>query len=210
MYALKLSSVRSVLCIGAHPDDIEIGCGGTLRTLVNPAAEVRWIVFSGNEIRNAEARSSANCWLGRFKSHRFEICDFEDGFFPCAIEPIKRKFASMSKEFDPEVIFTHHLQDRHQDHKLLAELTWQTYRNHTILEYEIPKYEGDLGHPNVYVPIDEEELNQKISDLMQFHRSQTEKSWFDSELFRGHARIRGAECATRFAEAFHGRKLVVQ
>lgn len=210
MHPLQFAAAKSVLCLGAHPDDIEIGCGASLKTLFPTTTEVHWVVFSGDDIRRVEAKLSADCWLQRFACSSLEILEFDDGFFPRAWEPIKHVFNRLSRIFKPDLIFTHHLLDRHQDHRVLAELTWQTFRNHTILEYEIPKYEGDLGIPNLFIPIEQDSMSQKIDRLMTFHQSQTSKTWFDRELFLGLARIRGAECAARYAEAFHARKLVVQ
>lgn len=209
MSFLQLSEVRSVLCIGAHPDDIEIGCGASLTTLFPRSTQIRWVVFSGNSIRRPEAQASADCWLEGFQDSSLDIFDFEDGFFPDAWDPIKRHFIRLSQTLQPDLIFTHNLQDRHQDHRVLAELTWQSFRNHSILEYEIPKYEGDLGHPNLFIPLEQSSISQKVDRLMTYYQSQTSKSWFDRELFLGLARIRGAECAARYAEAFHARKLVV-
>ena len=210
MHSLQLTKACCVLCVGAHPDDIEIGCGATLATILDPSADIHWVVFSGNDLRRVEAEASANCWLKSFKNSSLEVFDFEDGFFPQAWESIKREFHRLSSEIEPDLVFTHHLHDRHQDHRVLAELTWQSFRNQTILEYEIPKYEGDLGHPNLFIPIDEESMLQKADRLLQFHQSQSSKTWFDRELFLGLARVRGAECAARYAEAFHARKLVIQ
>lgn len=208
MQSASFNSVKSVLCLGSHPDDIEIGCGGTLRKMFSDSTEVHWIVFSGSEVRRKEAELSAQAWLSGFKNSRIELLDFEDGFFPVSLEAIKRYFASLRSNFNPDLIFTHCLNDRHQDHRVISELTWQTFRDHMILEYEIPKFEGDLGHPGVFIPLEEEELNAKIDDLIRFHQSQTAKPWFDRDLFRGHSRLRGAKCNCRFAEAFHARKLV--
>lgn len=208
MNSLTFENLQSVLFLGAHPDDIEIGCGATVLKLLRPSTEIHWVVFSGDSVRRTEAEKSAAAWLSPFKNSNIQVLSYEDGFFPMHADSIKRTFGAIREQIQPDLVFTHHLMDRHQDHRLLAELTWQTFRNHTILEYEIPKFEGDLGHPNFFVTVDEGQLNQKIDLLLQFHQSQTCKSWFDRDLFRGHARLRGAECNARFAEAFHARKLV--
>ncbi|TWT96484.1 GlcNAc-PI de-N-acetylase [Neorhodopirellula pilleata] len=210
MNVLQFANVRSVLCLGAHPDDIEIGCGATLETVFPKDTEMRWVVFSGNEVRRHEAVASADCWLNDFPSSSLAMHDFEDGCFPACWRSIKRVFAELSLEYNPDVIFTHYLHDRHQDHRVLAELTWQAFRNHTILEYEIPKFEGDLGHPNVHIPIDPKRMKSKVDRLLQFHHSQASKHWFDREAFLANARLRGIECDTRYAESFHARKLVIQ
>lgn len=210
MSFLQFTNVKSVLCLGAHPDDIEIGCGASLSMWFPRTTQIRWVVFSGNSVRRPEAKASADCWLKGYRDSSLEIFDFEDGFFPHAWEQIKREFNQLSRTLQPDLIFTHNLKDRHQDHQVLAELTWQAFRNHTILEYEIPKYEGDLGHPNLFVPLEQESLFQKIDRLLTFYPSQTSKAWFDRELFLGLARIRGAECGKRYAEAFQVRKLVAQ
>ncbi len=210
MHHLQISGAKSVLCLGAHPDDIEIGCGASIATLFPRTTRMHWVVFSGQDHRRLEGKASADCWLKDFEYSSLEILEFEDGFFPRDWELIKQEFHRISNTLQPDLVFTHHLQDRHQDHRVLAELTWQAFRNHTILEYEIAKYEGDLGHPNLFVPLEREAISQKVDRLLTFHKSQSSKAWFDRELFLGIARIRGTECAARYAEAFHARKLVLQ
>jgi LmbE family N-acetylglucosaminyl deacetylase len=200
------------LCLGAHCDDIEIGCGGTLIQLraSRPQLKFEWLVFSGSEIREPETRAAAAALLGA-DTVAVEVRRFRNSYFPYCASEIKDTFEAVRKRVRPDLILTHHLADRHQDHRLISELTWNTFRDHAILEYEIPKYEGDLGHPGVYCPLAPETVERKIATLLQCFPSQREHQWFDAELFRGHMRLRGVECnaPTRYAEAFHVRKLVI-
>jgi LmbE family N-acetylglucosaminyl deacetylase len=201
----------TVLCLGAHCDDIEIGCGGTLLRLRErtPGARIHWVVFSGDEQRQHEAAESARRFLGREGAERVRGFGFRDGFLPYEGACVKACFEALARELDPDLIFTHALGDRHQDHRLVAELSWNTWRDHPILEYEIPKYEGDLGQPNAYVAIHPELVERKIKTLLEVYPSQGERPWFDAETFRGLMRLRGIECRSTFAEAFHARKLRV-
>lgn len=202
-----LSKAKRLLCIGAHGDDIEIGCGGTLLRLCkqSPDLKVHWVVFSGSPRRRGEARHSAAafCPGAEFASH-----DFRDGYFPSQYDAIKDRFEGL-KAFQPDLIFTHFGGDLHQDHALLSKLAWNTFRNHVILEYEIPKYDGDLGRPNFFVPLEEEICRRKVELLLQHFPSQADKQWFDAETFRAVLRLRGVECCspTGWAEAFHARKI---
>jgi LmbE family N-acetylglucosaminyl deacetylase len=201
------------LCLGAHSDDIEIGCGGTLLTLLSGSANVyvRWVVFSGNEQRADEANRSAKDFLAQAARSEVQIKNHRDGFFPYYGEQIKDDFEALKNDFQPDLVFTHFRDDRHQDHRLISDLTWNTFRNHLILEYEIPKYDGDLGHPHVFVPVEEAVCRQKVALLLKHFSSQRNKHWFDEQTFLSLLRIRGLEAnsPTRWAEAFHCRKLLL-
>ena len=202
---------RRVLCLGAHADDIEIGCGGTILRLAAERRdlEVRWVVFSSNAIRAAEARASAGAFLECVKS-TVVVRDYRDGYLPWAGAAIKDEFEALKKEFAPDLIFTHQRDDLHQDHRLVSELTWNTWRNHFILEYEIPKFDGDFGSPNFFSPLPAATLERKISLVVRHFATQAGKQWFAPELFRAVARIRGMECVApeALAEAFYCRKAV--
>jgi LmbE family N-acetylglucosaminyl deacetylase len=204
--------VDRVLLLGAHADDIEIGCGGTLLRLIDerPDVEIAWIVFSGEGLRRAEAEQSAELFLRHARRPRIEVFDFPDRLFPTVWQEVKERFDGLRAEFAPDLVFTHRRQDAHQDHRVLAELTWCTFRDHLIWEYEIPKYEGDLGSPNVFVPLKQEILRRKIAFLHEAFPTQATKPWFLPETFSGLAHLRGLECraAENVAEAFHCRKLV--
>lgn len=201
----------SVLCLGAHSDDIEIGCGGTLKQIFqeHPKLEVRWAVFSGGVQRATEARASAEHWLENVDASKVCLHQFRDGFFPDAWAEIKETFELVKSIYQPDLIFTHARDDLHQDHRIIHELTWNTFRNHCILEYEVPKYEGDLKQPNLYVPLSEETAREKVKRLMKFFGTQTNRHWFNEELFLGLMRIRGMECCSPsgYAEGFQARKI---
>lgn len=201
-----------VLAIGAHPDDIEIGCGGTIMRLVQrgAVAEVCWVVLSGSRERADEAQRSAKALLGDVARSQIIVRDFADGFFPYDGREIKQCFEAL-KDFSPDLIFTHQSRDLHQDHRLSCELTWNTFRDHLILEYEVPKYDGDMGRPNTFVPLDEDLCRCKLSHLMTYFVSQVPKHWFKEDLFSGLLRLRGMECnsPTSFAEAFYCRKAML-
>ena len=199
-----------VLCLGAHSDDIEIGCGGTILTWARATPlDVRWIVLSADDEREREARSAAASFLSGAKGRTVEVKRFRNGYFPTEGAAIKDYVESLKAGPAPDVIFTHTGDDRHQDHRVVHELTWNTFRNDTILEYEIPKFDGDLGRPNVYVPLAEATLQEKIRIAMTAFASQRDKHWFTEDLFRALARLRGMECCAPHAEAFHGRKVVL-
>jgi LmbE family N-acetylglucosaminyl deacetylase len=202
---------RSVLAIGCHSDDIEIGCGGTLLALCasNPGLEVDWVVLAAPGERGGEARASADAFLAGVSNKRVEIHEFRDGFLPYVGGEVKQVFEDLKARVAPDLILTHAGYDAHQDHRLACELTWNTFRNHLILEYEIPKYDGDLGRPNVFMPLAEEIAEQKIRLLEEHFRTQLGKHWFDEELFRGLMRLRGMESVARYAEAFTARKVVL-
>jgi LmbE family N-acetylglucosaminyl deacetylase len=203
----------SVLCLGAHSDDIEIGAGATLLSMQERGIrlDVHWCVLSGGSKRESEARASAADFLSAAQSSQVEVMSFRDGFFPEQGEAIKSWFEALRERVDPDLILTHRKEDAHQDHRRVCRLTWNTFRNHCILEYEIPKWDGDMGQPNLYVPISASALKRKIDLLITHFGTQRSKQWFDSETFLGLARLRGMECRApeRYAEAFIGRKLAL-
>jgi LmbE family N-acetylglucosaminyl deacetylase len=203
-----------VLCVGAHCDDIEIGCAGTLLLLreAYPAAEIHWMILASDEKRRLEALRSARLLLGDDGASRVAIKDFRDTFLPYEGARVKECFEALKPVVDPDVIFTHCRHDRHQDHRLVSDLTWNTWRSHLILEYEIPKYDGDLGQPNSFVPLDASHVSTKWATLQEAYVSQRDRDWFDEETFRGLMRLRGVECgaASGYAEAFFARKLVLE
>lgn len=214
MKALQLATAGerlSVLCLGAHSDDIEIGAGATLLSLVDRGVrlDVHWCVLSGGGEREREARASAADFLAHAARAKVEVMTFRDGFFPEQGEQIKSWFETLKGRVDPDVILTHHRDDAHQDHRELSRLAWNTFRDHCILEYEIPKWDGDIGRPNLYMPVSENALQRKIDLLISHFGSQRSKQWFDAETFSGLARLRGMECRApeRYAEAFFARKL---
>ncbi len=201
-----------ILCLGAHCDDIEIGCGGTiLRLTEDRDVACTWVVFSSNEERKREAEDSARQFLAESREKDVSIRSFRDGFFPYVGGGIKEAFEELKKVPSPDVIFTHYRSDLHQDHRLICELTWNTFREHLILEYEIPKYDGDLGSPNVFVHLAESVCDRKIAYLLQYFGSQRNKSWFNRETFDALLRLRGMESRApqRRAEAFYCRKAVL-
>jgi LmbE family N-acetylglucosaminyl deacetylase len=203
-----------VLCLGAHCDDIEIGCGGTILNLVAAKAdlEIRWIVFSSNEGRKREALKSADAFLGSAVNKQVIIYSFRDGFLPYVGGAIKDRFEELKTEFSPDLILTHYGRDLHQDHRLISELTWNTFRNHLILEYEIPKYDGDFGSPNVFAPLNELICRRKIETIIGAYQTQREKSWFARDLFLSVLRVRGMEAnaSSGYAEGFYCRKGLVE
>lgn len=205
-------SLRKILCLGAHCDDIEIGCGGTVLRLQeeNRDLDFYWMVFSSTPQRKREADKSAKLFLKSSK-YRTVIKSFRDGYFPYEGARIKDTFELLKKSFSPDLIFTHYRNDLHQDHRLICELTWNTFRNHLILEYEIPKYDGDLGAPNFFIELRESLCLKKIDHVMRSFKTQAEKKWFSEETFRALLRIRGIEAsaAERYAEAFYCRKILV-
>ena len=202
-----------ILCLGAHSDDIEIGCGGTiLRQLREKRkVEVDWIVFSGTNDRAGEAERSADLFLHGAVRKNVVILSFRDGFFPYVGGEIKEFFEEIKKTLNPDVIFTHFRHDLHQDHRLICELTWNTFRNHLILEYEVIKYDGDLGSPNLFIPIDQAICQKKVKIISECFKTQGSRTWFDEEVFFSMLKIRGVECNApdQYAEAFYCRKLVV-
>ncbi len=211
MIDLSIKKANKILCLGAHSDDIEIGCGGTLLKIAqdNPNCEVHWIVFSANEHRKNEAIESVEEFLRAVKIRNIEVKNFRDSFFPYEGEGIKEEFEIIKKKIDPDIVFTHFRDDRHQDHRVLSDLAWNTFRNNLILEYEVPKYDGDLGQPNVFLEIDEDLASRKVDLLCRYFQTQTNKHWFSRDLFLSLMRIRGVESASQYAEAFYCRKLKI-
>ncbi len=201
-----------VLCLGAHPDDIEIGCGGTLLRLAAEGriAEARWVVLSGTPERAAEARRGAECFLPGVDRREVVLREFRDGFFPHAGPALKEAVEDL-KGFEPDLVFAPRREDLHQDHRAVAELAWQTFRDHAILEYEIAKYEGDLGTPNLYVTLPEETCRRKIDLILETFRSQAARTWMTPDTFWALLRLRGLEsgAGSRFAEGFTARKIVL-
>src|SRR5690349_4724485 len=202
-----------VLAIGCHADDIEIGCGGTLLTLVrrNPGLEVTWAVLSAEGARRDEAELSARTFLEGATKVDLRVESLRDGFFPHRGEEVKEWFEALKADIQPTIVFTHTLADRHQDHRLVAELSWNTFRRHLILEYEIPKYDGDLGAPGVFVPLDPAVAEDKVRHILECYKSQSDRHWFSRDVFMALMRLRAMEAnaGTDQAEAFYGRKLVL-
>lgn len=207
----KQQPLRRVLCLGAHCDDIEIGCGGTLLRLQEqyPRLEFYWMVFSSTPARKREATKSARQFVKHAAAPRVVIKNFRDSYFPFQGARIKDSFEVLKKSFSPDLIFTHCRNDLHQDHRLVCELTWNSFRNHLILEYEIPKYDGDLGSPNFFVGLSEAECRQKIDLIMRCFESQRVKQWFTEDTLRATLRLRGIEsnAPEKYAEGFYCRKL---
>lgn len=199
-----------VLCLGAHADDIEIGAGGTLLAWGAAGARlsVQWCVLSAAGARREEARASARAFLAGAAEAAVDLADFPDGLFPAHGREIKAWLMDLRARVRPDVILTHRADDAHQDHREVCALTWQVFRDHLILEYEIPKWDGDLGRPNLYTPLPAAVMDRKVSLLMAHFGSQRGKDWFDEETFRGLARLRGMECRApeRYAEGFMLRK----
>ncbi len=202
-----------LLALGAHPDDIEIGCGGTILRLLAELRqpEVLWVVFGATAERALEARASAGAFLEGIANARVVVRDYRDGFLPYHGAAIKDEFEQLKREFSPDLVFTHYRDDRHQDHRLVSELTWNTWRHHLILEYEIPKYDGDFGSPNFFAALPRATLDRKVALVLAHFPSQAKKPWFSEDLFRAVARIRGMESAAPegLAEAFYCRKALL-
>ena len=206
--------MRRVLCLGAHSADIEIGAGGTLLKLAAeiPDLEIWWVVFSAPGARADEARRSADDFLSGVTRKQVEVGAFRESYFPSEWPSIKDWLEEIKRNFNPDVVFTHYRDDRHQDHRVLSDLAWNTLRNHLILEYEILKYDGDLGSPNVFVHLSEQLCRRKIELLLKHFATQSTKHWFTSDSFEAMHRIRGIECvsATGRAEAFYCRKMALE
>lgn len=206
------STPLRVLCLGSHSDDIEIGCGGTILRLLaaHHNLEVVWVIFSSTKEREQEARHSAELFLELAQKKQILINNFRDGFFPFEGAEIKSLFEGL-KRTTPDLIFTHNRNDAHQDHRLIEQMTWNTFRNHLILEYEIPKYDGDLGQPNFFVPLEQDVYQKKVRYLMEAFQTQRGKRWFEQETFLALMRLRGMECVapSGYAEAFYCRKVVL-
>ena len=206
-------AVRKVLVLGAHADDIEIGCGGTILRLVRELGplEVRWQVLSGEGGRAEEAAASAASFLGPDQAGEVVVSAFRDGFFPWEGAAIKEAFEELKGSFEPDLILAPRRDDAHQDHRVVSELTWNTFRDHLIMEYEIPKYEGDLGAPVLFVPLDEATAARKVELLLSGFPSQLHRQWFRADTFWSVLRLRGVESnsPTGYAEGFHVRKVVL-
>ena len=202
----------NVLCLGAHCDDIEIGAGGTLLNLAQqcPGARVHWMVCCSNEVRRGEAEAAAHLFLEGISDKVVEIHALRDGFLPYIGTQVKELFEDLKGRVAPDLILTHTRNDAHQDHRLVNELTWNTFRSHLIWEYEIPKYDGDLGIPNLFVDLSEDTLARKAQILLDCYASQRNHQWFDEATFRALPRLRGIEAnvGSRYAEAFYARKVV--
>lgn len=213
MITCSLNNVKRVLCVGAHSDDIEIGCGGTILHMVagTKPVEIYWLVLCSNTERAREARRSAAAFLKGANSKTVVVKDFRDGFLPYTGASVKECFEELKKTYSPDLIFTHFRDDLHQDHRLASELTWNTFRNHLILEYEIPKYDADLQQPNFFVPLSDALRQKKVRLLMKYFGTQRNKHWFSEALFNALMRLRGVENAspTDYAEAFYCRKLTL-
>jgi LmbE family N-acetylglucosaminyl deacetylase len=206
------NSVYKILCLGAHCDDIEIGCGGTILKLIeeydNPI--FYWVVFSSNDLRIKEALKSANLFLQGAKVKNIVIKNFRNSFFPFVGAEIKEYFEQLKSDFDPDLIFTHYREDRHQDHRLISDLTWNSFRDHLILEYEIPKYDGDIGNPNFFCPLGDDICRKKIRHILDVFDTQKNRTWFTEDTFLSLLRLRGVESNSpnKYAEAFYGRKIL--
>lgn len=200
-----------ILCLGAHPDDIEIGCGGTILRLISeiPKAKFHWVVFSGDDVRREEAHSSAQSFLKDAESKEIVVNQFRMSYFPFVGADIKDYFETIKRVLTPDLVFTHRRRDAHQDHALISKLTWNTFRDSLVLEYEIPKFDGDLETPNLYFHLDESHVTKKIDLILKNFKSQRGKLWFDEEVFRSILRIRGIESnSAKYAEGFYCRKIV--
>ena len=201
-----------ILCLGAHSDDIEIGCGGTILRLIEqyPECSFHWVVFSAIGVRQSEAQRAAELFAGP-RLERLYLREFQDGFMPFNGADIKSFFEELKQTVSPDLVLTHHRRDAHQDHRLLSELTWNTFRNHFILEYEIPKYDGDMGQPSIFMPLDREVCEKKVEYLLDAFRSQHSKAWFQKSTFQAIMRLRGMEAnaPSSYAEAFYCRKLLL-
>lgn len=213
MVELHLDSVKRILCLGAHCDDIEIGCGGTILRLLaeDSGREIYWNVFSSTPTRKREALRAAAQFLSNARKKKVVVRKYRDSFFPSCHAQIKGEFEKLKKEFEPDLILTHYRQDLHQDHRVINELTWNTFRSHLILEYEIPKYDGDLGMPNFFVGLDDTTCERKATHILDGFASQRTKHWFTADTFMALLRLRGIEANAPggFAEGFHCRKLVL-
>ena len=216
MIPLSLSEREPLrlLCLGAHCDDIEIGCGGTILKLAAAGhkIEVHWVVFSSDEERKQEALKSVEAFLCDVTTKKVTVLGLRDGFFPYIGADLKERFEQLKAEFSPDLILTHYRYDLHQDHRLVSELTWNAFRNHLILEYEIPKYDGDFGAPNLFVPLDESICRRKIDAILDAYQSQSGKHWFSRDLFSAILRLRGMEAnaCSGYAEGFYCRKAVLR
>ncbi|MBI3475589.1 MAG: PIG-L family deacetylase [Acidobacteria bacterium] len=217
MMRLKLSGGTdgplNILCLGCHSDDIEIGCGGTILRLAeeNPGCVFHWVVFSAPGVRESEARCAAELFTTHARLESPHLKAFPDGFLPYIGAEVKMFFEELKQKISPDLIFTHNGRDAHQDHRLISELTWNTFRNHMILEYEIPKYDGDMGQPTFFIPLSAEVAQRKVGYIIKTFRSQASKAWFEERTFLSIMRIRGMECnaPSGYSEAFFCRKIIL-
>ena len=211
-FGTEIRSALEVLCIGAHCDDIEIGCGGTVLAIQRRYArcKVHFLVLTSTPARRAEATAAAKALVKRSARGQVRICEMPDGLLPAHFVAVKAEFERMKKMVNPDLVLTHHALDRHQDHSLISHVTWQTFRDHLIWEYEIPKFDGDLVTPNMYVPLPSALAARKIALVMRTFSSQLSKPWFKAENLEATMRLRGLESRSRsgYAEAFHCRKLL--
>lgn len=211
--AFSKESSLNILLLGAHCDDIEIGSGGTILKLIEEynVAHIKWVVFTSNGERKKEALDAAKQFLSDAPKFDVDIQEYKDGFLPASWTSVKESFEQIKKTYNPDVIFTHYRNDLHQDHRVINELTWNTFRHHLILEYEIPKYDGDLGTPNVFVPLEQTYVKKKNEIILSSFKSQLKKQWLDQELLTSMLRLRGMECASgfKYAEAFYCRKMTL-
>ncbi len=205
--------LKKLLLLGAHSDDIEIGCGGSILRIIEeyPEVEVWWVVFSGNETRQAEAQASANLFLAHTPKKQILLQSFRDGYFPYQGGEVKDFFEALKQQISPDLIFTHYRDDRHQDHRVINELTWNTWRDHLILEYEIPKFDGDLGAPNFFIPLERRICQRKNDILCQVFQTQGSRPWFTGDTFWALHQLRGIESRApeSLAEAFYARKVIL-
>ncbi len=212
-FPVRKGQALRLLCIGAHSDDIEIGCGGTILRILseNDEVEIHWVVLGASGNRNGEAVTSAKKFLEDAKKKEIITRHFRSSFFPYRGGEIKNFFEKLKRKPSPDIIFTHYRHDLHQDHRLISELTWNTYRDHFILEYEIIKYDGDLGSPNVFVPLDKHICQKKIEYILDAFRTQAKRDWFTADAFFSVLRIRGIESRApeKYAEGFYCRKIVL-
>ncbi len=212
-FVQKTREPLKALFLGAHSDDIELGCGGTILSLLEQGKELEvcWVVFAASHVRRLEAENSAEMFLRGAAKKEIIVLDFKESFFPYSGSEIKTYFEELKRTISPDVVFTHFRNDLHQDHRLISELTWNTFRDHVILEYEIVKYDGGLGNPNVFVHLSEEVCAKKMKYLMENFQTQRSHQWFTEETFRAILRLRGVEsnAPSKYAEAFYARKLVL-
>ena len=202
-----------LLCLGAHCDDIEIGCGGALLALQEKyeISEIRWEVFASTPERKSEAENAARAFIGNRVRAEIHVHDYRDAYLQESWAEIKDDFETIKQAYQPDLILTHYGRDKHQDHRLVSELTWNTFRNHLILEYEIPKYDGDLGRPNLFIPVTDIQAQRKVDILLNAYQSQADRHWFEADTFLSLMRLRGLECggAQKYAEGFYARKAII-
>ena len=207
------NSARKILCLGAHSDDIEIGCGGTLLRWLEerPELEISWVVLSSNRERKKEALKGAGLFLQGARKNKVVVESFRDGFFPYNGAEIKEYIEALKKRFSPDLVLTHYRHDRHQDHRVVSDLTWNTFRRELILEYEIPKYDGDFGQPNLFVPLSQAVCEKKIRYILEVFQTQRTKDWLTEDTLQAVLRLRGVEChaVQKWAEAFYCRKMIL-